>query len=315
MAFLQEFEQGNIRALAKIISFVENRHEGYRNLLSQLYPRSREAIRIGITGPPGAGKSTLVNRLLYYFVNSGKKVAVIAVDPTSPFTGGALLGDRVRMQELPDGKDVYFRSMATRGAAGGLAGSTDNVAVLLAAFGFEIIIIETVGVGQIELDIIDTCDSVVVTVVPESGDAVQAMKAGLMEIADIIAVNKADRAGAENLVAELQLALHLQNRPSESWEVPVQAVEALNNKNIDLLFDHLNEHLKHSRETGRFESHRQKQIEKKIINILKSRLQRELWSSFSEMDAFRKAVDDIQQGASNPWQVGDLLYQQVTADR
>ncbi len=309
MTVLDQFYKGDIRSLSKIISFVENRKDGYRDLLNNLYLQSGNALRIGITGPPGAGKSTLVNRLINIFLKTDKRVGVIAIDPTSPFSGGALLGDRVRMQETPKEGSVYFRSMATRGASGGLASSTDNIAVVLDAFGFDIVIIETVGVGQVELDIIDTCDTVVVAVVPESGDSVQTMKAGLMEIADVMVVNKSDRPGSDNIVDELTYSLHLQKRDTAGWEPPVIPTVAIKNENIDVLYDAILEHIDFSVENGSFITHRKLQIKRKILNILKNRFQREFIETLNSGFSFDELLDDIVKRQISPFVVSEKLYQ------
>jgi LAO/AO transport system kinase len=206
---LQDFEGGKRAGLARVISRVENEEQGFRDLLKALQPRLGRAHRIGMTGPPGAGKSTLSSALVKHFRAAGEKIAVVAVDPSSPYTGGALLGDRIRMNELALDPGVFIRSMATRGSLGGLALATKEVTDVLDAFGFDRILIETVGVGQSELDIACAADSTVVLVVPESGDAIQTMKAGLMEASDLFVVNKADRPGAERMARELSMMLHL----------------------------------------------------------------------------------------------------------
>ncbi len=309
MTVLERFAQGDIRALSKIISHVENHRDGYRELLGRLYRKAGRTLRIGITGPPGAGKSTLVNRLVHEHTDRGRTVGVIAVDPTSPFTGGALLGDRVRMNELSSQGGVYFRSMATRGASGGLASATDNVGVVMEAFGFDVVIIETVGVGQVELDIIDACDVVVVVVVPESGDGVQTLKAGLMEIANIMVVNKADRPGAEKIISELKSTMQMRHRSEDDWDVPVIATEAVNNKNIDYLFGKLGEYVELAAKTGGFERRRRARIKKKILSILKNRFQNEFIDNLMEKVEFDKFVDDIYEGKTGPYDIGDELYQ------
>ncbi len=222
---------GDRLALARLITRVENRMPGLAEIMRSIQPRLGRAHVLGVTGPPGAGKSTLVDRLTARLRAEGASVGVIAVDPSSPFTGGAVLGDRIRMQAHTLDPGVFIRSMATRGSLGGLAAATGDVIKLMDAFGFPWILIETVGVGQTELDIVRQADTTVVILVPESGDSVQAMKAGLMEVADIFVVNKADRDGAHALMAELRFSAHLHYSSSVSakdieWEIPVLAAQA-----------------------------------------------------------------------------------------
>jgi LAO/AO transport system kinase len=206
---LEEFRSGKKAALARAVSVVENHRPGFDRLLGALHPSIGRARRVGITGPPGAGKSTMTTEMVKAYRAAGLTVGVVAVDPTSPFTGGALLGDRIRMEAVALDPGVYIRSLATRGSLGGLSAATREVADVLDAFGFDRIVIETVGVGQSELDIARTADTSVVVLVPESGDSIQTLKAGLMEIADVFVVNKGDRPGADRLKTELELMLGL----------------------------------------------------------------------------------------------------------
>ena len=206
---LERFREGKRIALARAISIVENQREGFQDILHELHGGMESARRIGITGPPGAGKSTITADLIANFRERGQTVGVIAVDPTSPYTGGALLGDRIRMNEVAQDDGVFIRSMATRGALGGLAAATREVMDVIAAYGFDVVLVETVGVGQSELDIAAAADTTAVVLVPESGDSIQTMKAGLMEAADLFVVNKADRPGAPRLAKEVEMMLHL----------------------------------------------------------------------------------------------------------
>ena len=199
--------------------------------------------------------------------------------------------------------------MATRGATGGLAGATDNVAVIYDAFGFDIVMIETVGVGQVELDVIDTCDSVTVVLVPESGDSVQTMKAGLMEIADIFCINKSDRPGADRMFADLKHTLDLRKTVEGQWRIPILQTQAYNGVNIDKLFETIGKHIAHRKESGWFDRHRHDQLRKKIINVLKNRFQREFIEQLGDDATLDKLVEEIRGGNRNPFEVADSLYE------
>ena len=226
---------GDLRALARAISLVENEAPSAAAIVADLHPYTGRAYLVGITGPPGAGKSTLVERLTAEWRRDGRRVGVIAVDPTSPFTGGAVLGDRVRMQQHAGDPGVFIRSMATRGQLGGLARATGDVAILLDAAGYDMILVETVGVGQDEVDVVRTADISLVVVVPGGGDQVQALKAGIMEIADVYVVNKADREGADQAAAAIEALLSWQTWDEGTWKPPVIRTEATTGAGMEVL--------------------------------------------------------------------------------
>ena len=276
--FLDKIISSDKRAVAKALTKVENEETGSESLLKELYKYTGKAHRIGITGPPGAGKSTLTNCLVKLMAGKGLKVGVIAVDPTSPYTGGALLGDRIRMQEIGLMENVFIRSMATRGSLGGLCKSVVEACDVLDASGKDFIIIETVGVGQSELDIAQTADTTIVVLVPESGDSVQAMKAGLMEIADIFVLNKSDREGADGVAATLRNIIHLKPPSRYGWIINVLKTTGSQNKGTEELLNEIIKHKDHLDETGFIKIKRKEQLTKKILDLVNNKLEVKFWN-------------------------------------
>lgn len=310
MNIIERFLNGDKIALSKIISYVENQSPDYRKVLAQLFPKAGRAYRVGFTGPPGAGKSTIVDKLTPLLVKKSQGVGIIAVDPTSPFTGGALLGDRIRMQDLTSQKGVFIRSMATRGSYGGLATTTKEVAIVMDAFGKDFILIETVGVGQVELDVVNACDTTVVILVPESGDAIQAMKAGLMEIADIFVVNKADREGAKRIVTELDMILDIRRKKGE-WEYPIVSTEAVNNKGIDLLLSKISEHKEFIIGNHFFEKQRKRQIKADIKKIIELKIRDLLEEKILVSLNLDEMTEKVFRGEDDPYSAGERILNQV----
>jgi LAO/AO transport system kinase len=302
-ALMPGIEARQARALGRAISIVEAGGAARRELIRRLYAKTGNARVVGVTGPPGAGKSTLVERLARKIRQRGQTVAVLAVDPTSPYTGGALLGDRIRMQSLYLDRDVYIRSMATRGAMGGLARASHDAVDVLDAAGFDWVLVETVGVGQDEVDVVRSVETVLVVTVPGLGDDIQAIKAGLMEIADVFVINKADRDGVDRTVRDLETMLGLAEIESD-WKPPIVQTVASRGEGVDEVIAEMRRHRKHLVDSGALAERRRQLLRLRVEAILKERV---LAEADAELGLDRE-VDRGLEARDNPYRVADRLF-------
>ncbi|MGP8051148.1 MAG: methylmalonyl Co-A mutase-associated GTPase MeaB [Desulfobaccales bacterium] len=304
---------GDKLAIARLISMVEGADEYAPYVMEKIFPHSGKAYYIGVTGPPGVGKSTTVDRLIATLCKNQYSVGVIAVDPSSPFSGGALLGDRIRMHVQPDKMDVFMRSMSSGRVMGGLARTTKEASRILDACGKQVIIIETVGVGQSELDIAEATDTVVVILTPESGDSIQIMKAGLMEIADIFVINKADRPGAEDIFLSVQGMLG-RSRVQRDWTPLIFSTSASNNQGIEALYEGIWSHYRYLHQNAKLEERRKRQLKQELRTQIEYEFAQVLWKAVLKGKDLGSIVDDIWQRRADPQNVARKIVEELLAD-
>ncbi len=312
---LADLLDGKHRALARVITKIENREPGYRELVSELHTHTGDAEIIGITGSPGAGKSTLVDKVANYYRERGETVGVIAIDPSSPFTGGAVLGDRIRMASNVGDMDVFFRSMSARGSLGGLSTATSDAVKALDAFGKDKIIVETVGAGQNEIDIVKTADTVAVLVPPESGDNVQMLKAGILEIADVFVVNKADLPGADRAVSDLTEMVHMRDgNPTPEfgddvdgydWEPPIVETIAKDGEGVEKFVEVLDDHYDLLESTGMLAAKTRTRYAEEIRALLRADANRLVASEIQSHGGIAKLVEAVYERETDPYSVAD----------
>ena len=314
MSLAEQVLEGNIRAAARLMRDIDDGRPQAVEELKQLYPSTGNAYIIGITGPPGAGKSTLVDQLTATFRSREKKVGVVAIDPTSPFTGGAILGDRIRMNRHSCDEGVFIRSLATRGALGGLSRSTSDVALVMDALGMDIVIIETVGVGQDEVDIVKEAHTTCVVMVPGLGDDIQAIKAGILEIGDIFVVNKADREGAERTARELSTMLDMRHAVEGCWNPQVMKTEAQRGVGIEELADEIMSHRTFFQSSGAIDHFLHERNQRHFMGILRDVMQKKALQYMGESGYLEKILTEINNNRIDPYSAVEELVSKMMPD-
>lgn len=308
---IERLKRGDARAASRLISLVENQSPDKAQIMASIFPHTGRAQIAGITGSPGVGKSSLTDRLIAHARDKGLTVGVVAVDPSSPFTGGAILGDRIRMQSRSTDPGVFIRSMASRGHLGGLSVATRDAVRIMDAFGKDVVFIETIGVGQSELAIAQEAQTTILVLAPGAGDSIQMMKAGIMEIGDIFVVNKSDREGADQTVLEIETMLMLESKKN-GWNPPVLKTQAVSGEGIEGLWSQIEAHGQFLAQGEIGRARRRSQLRDEIIEILTERLKADIWQKASQGQSLEDLLDSVEQKELDPYSAAGRLMEHIS---